>query len=473
MAKIEDTIQLSILLIDDDQDGQRTLQQFLDVRSHRVFVANNGAEGLEILQRESVDIVITDLMMPKLDGFEVLKAVRNQAPDVEVIIITGHGDMDGAVRALREGAFDFFTKPIDMQGLTATLERTARFHALRLEKNRYRDQLADLRSEIQGAYGLDAIVGNSAAIRSVKKQIIEVAETQATTVLIYGETGTGKELVARAIHHESQRSEGPFVTVDCTSVPESLAESELFGHVKGAFTDAKESRKGRIAQADGGTLFLDEVGDMPGLLQARFLRVLEERQIVPLGGIKETSIDVRVISATNLDLKQAVSNKTFRQDLFYRLNTMEIHVPSLRERREDIPILAQCFLLRFASELRKSVVDFDADALDFLLQHDFPGNVRELRNLVERAVISCKNQSVGISDIHLERSIAGSSVANDDVDLSILNIEKLDDLKLEVFEEQAIREALRRSRGNQNRAAELLGISRFTIKRRIDRYGIM
>ena len=359
-----------------------------------------------------------------------------------------------------------------MQSLITALERTARFHALRLEKNRYRDQLVDLRSEAQQVYGLDAIVGESVEIQRVKKQIREVAAANGTTVLIYGDTGTGKELVARAIHHESQRADGPFISVDCTSVPETLAESELFGHVKGAFTDARENRKGRITQADGGTLFLDEVGDMPSTIQARLLRTLEERRVLPLGGTKELSVDVRVVSATNKNLSQAVSEGAFRQDLFYRLNTMEIHLPALRERRADIPILAAHFLNRFAGELRKSVSGFDDEALDLLMNHNFLGNVRELRNLMERAMISCRGQFIGIADVPLNRSTVTRSKLTKSSDPSALNIEQLDDLNLKGLEEQAIREALRRAKGNQHRAADMLGVSRFTIKRRIDRYGI-
>lgn len=470
MIQTDDTIQLSILLIDDDQDGRRTLERFLTGRGYVVFPVSNGKDGLAVLQREVIDIVVTDLMMPEMNGFEVLKAVRETAPDVEVVIVTGYGDMDGAIRALREGAFDFFTKPIDMQGLTAALERTARFHALRLEKNRYRDQLANLQSEAKQQYGLDAIIGNSKAIQSVKTLICEVAETPATTVLISGETGTGKELVARAIHHQSERASGPFVAVDCTAVPEALAESELFGHIKGAFTDAQQDRKGRILQADSGTLFLDEVGDMSATMQARLLRVLEERQVRAVGSEREVAVDIRVVSASNRNLGEAISGNTFRQDLFYRLNTIIIQLPPLRDRRDDISVLAHHFLAQFSQEMRKPIVGFSDAALQALQAHAFLGNVRELRNVVERAMILCRHDEVQAGDLKL----ADTSFSDTDIFVGAQteSIESHDDLCLETFEKNAIREALRRTDGNQHQAANLLGISRFAIKRRMNRYGI-
>ena len=474
MSNSNDAIKLSILLIDDDEDIRRTLRQFLEGRGHRVFPAEGGVEGLEILRREGVDIVMTDLKMPEMDGFEVLRKVRGIAPDVETIIITGFGDMDGAVQALREGAFDFFTKPINMKGLSATLERTARFHALRIEKNRYRDRLEDLRVEAMQVYGLGAMVGESAAIRAVKKQVEEVAGTDATTVLICGETGTGKELVARGIHFESRRAGEAFVAVDCTAIPESLVESELYGHVKGAFTDARADRKGRFEQADGGTLFLDEIGDMPAPMQARLLRTLEERRISPVGGSREIPVDVRVVSATNADLKQAISEGRFRRDLYYRLNTVEIYLPALRERSADIPVLAQRFLVQFVRELHKPTEGFTQEAQEALEGHAFPGNVRELRNRIEQAVIFCSGKQITAGDLKLERFAGGEDpIEGSGSPLSgELHIEYVEDLNLNVFEVKAIQEALRRCEGNQHRAAELLGISRFTIKRRMDRYGI-
>ncbi|MDA0746103.1 MAG: sigma-54 dependent transcriptional regulator [bacterium] len=472
MTGPDDDIRLSILLIDDDSDSRRTLRQFLEVRHHRVFEAGCGEDGLAFLRREAVDVVMTDLKMPGMDGFEVVRRVREMAPDTETIIITGYGDMDGAVQALREGAFDFFSKPIDMQGLTATLQRTARFHALRMERNRYRDRLADLSAEGRQLYGLSAMVGEGAAIRAVKQQIREVAETEATTVLISGETGTGKELVARAIHYESRRSEGPFVAVDCTAIPEALVESELYGHVKGAFTDAREERKGRFEQADGGTIFLDEIGDMALSMQARLLRALEERRMMPVGGSREVPVDVRVVSATNKDLPRAIARGGFRQDLYYRLNTVHIHVPALRERGEDISILAAHFLAQFSRELRRPLKGFTQEALDALSRHGFPGNIRELSNLMEQAVIFCRGEEVTVADLNFARSSEQASEPEAAGEAGLRRVADPEDLNLAVFEEKAIREALRRCAGNQHQAAELLGISRFAIKRRMGGYGI-
>ena len=346
---------LSILLIDDDSAVLTAVGDYLSTREHRVFPAEEGAEGLEILRREEIDIVITDIRMPGTDGFEVLREVRKTSPGTEVIMVTGYGDIDAAVQAIREGAFDFFTKPVKMRELSASLERTARFHVLRREKERVEERLDRIGAEAREQYGLSAIIGEGPGIRAVKDMIREVSQSDLTTVLISGETGTGKELAARAIHYESGRADGPFVAVDCSAIPGSLLESQFYGHVKGAFTDARQAHQGFFEQADGGTLFLDEIGDMDLGMQAALLRTLQERRVRPLGGSKEIAVNVRVVSATNQDLSGAISEGRFREDLFYRLNTFSIRIPPLRERVEDILPIARHFLEICERDLHKSI----------------------------------------------------------------------------------------------------------------------
>ena len=472
---------MHILLIDDDDDVRTSIGDYLDARGHHVVRAKDGARGVQILRDSPFDVVITDIKMPGLDGFEVLRNVRQQAPETEVIMMTGYGDIDAAVTAMREGAFDFFTKPVKMRDLRASLERTARFHALRQEKNRVQNRLNQIDAAARQRYGMAAIMGESPAMQAVKTLIRQVSQAQNTTVLVHGETGTGKELVARAIHHESDRSLGPFIPVDCTSVPESLAEAQFYGHEKGAFTDAKETRKGHFEQADGGTLFLDEIGDMAPDMQARLLRTLEERQIRRVGGTVEIPVDVRVISATNRNLGLAVTESQFREDLYHRLNTFIIQLPPLRERPEDMLSLVRHFLSRYAHPSQDPIEAFTPDALGLLRAYAFPGNVRELKNTVERAVILAQNERITVDHLKFTPSVSSQPDSAEaappmftpptslDTLLSALPDESLN---LSALEENAIREAIRRSGGNRGQAADRLGLSRFALRRRMALYKI-
>ena len=430
---------------------------------------------MEILQRASADIVIADIRMPEMDGFEVLREVKRVSPDTEVIMITAHGDVDGAIQAMRDGAFDFFTKPLKLRDLTASLQRTVRFQALRRENLRYRERLDRLDSESRRRYGLEAIIGESSALQEVKELIRQVCQTGATTVLICGETGTGKELVARAIHHESDRAAGAFVAVDCSAISSNLVESSFYGHEKGAFTDAWEAHEGYFEMADGGTLFLDEIGDMDLAMQTRLLRTLEERSVRRLGGTREIPVDVRVISATYRNLPQAIGNGLFREDLFYRLNTFTIRTPPLRECRKDILRLAECFLRQYAREVRKQIDGFAPEAAALFQTYSFPGNMRELRNMIERAAILCCTERIIPSDLEFqdysltteEALVSEPSVS--EVSSGALDLSRVRELNLEDIEMMVIREALRRCDDNQVHAAELLGISRFTLRRRLAR----
>ena len=470
---------LDILVIDDDPDVLATISKYLEARGHRVTGAGRGDEGLAALERQPVDIVVTDLKMPGLDGFEVLKGVREGWPETEVIMVTAFGEIASAVRAIKEGAFDFFTKPLKVEDLGASLNRAVRVQMLRRENRRYQDRLAQVDREARQRYGLHAIVGGSTAIREVRSLISRIAETDATTVLISGETGTGKELVARAIHVESRRSDGPFVAVDCSAIPPTLAESELYGHERGAFTDAKGTRKGYFEQADGGTLFLDEIGDMGLDMQAKLLRTLETRRLKRVGGQREIPVNIRIISASNGDLAGLISKRKFREDLFYRLNAFTIHIPPLRVRRDDILPIAEYHLAQYARRLRKQLSGFEQEAAALLVGHDFPGNIRELRNLVERAAIFCQGERIGLDDLRFDAPSSESAKPPDESrtfagrDMGDIVARFTDaQLGLDRVEREMILEALRRADGNQVRAAKALGISRDALRRRIRRHGL-
>lgn len=463
-------ISLSILVVDDDPGMRRTVATYLEARHHAVKTAACGREGLDLLAGGGFDVVITDVKMPDMTGFDVLRSVKEQAPQVEVIMMTAFGEMETTVRALREGAFDFFTKPFDVQDLAAALHRTVRFQALRRERDRLEAQVVRFESEDRQEHGLTAIVGDSPEIREVRELVRQVATAGSTSVLITGETGTGKELVARAIHLESDRRHGPFVAVDCSAIPENLLESEFYGHVKGSFTDARDDRAGHFEAADGGTLFLDEVGDMDPGMQSKLLRTLEERRVRRVGGREEISVDVRVVSATNRDL--ATETGSFRRDLYYRLNSFSIHIPPLRERARDIPSIARHFLDRYRHELHRPIEGIGDAALDLLSSHPFPGNVRELRNLVERAAILCCSPMIDVGDLRFDPVPEAGPVETQTPDATSQTQSSSADLRLDLVEKATIEKAMRRTGGNQVQASELLGITRDALRRRLRRYGI-
>ena len=452
---------LRLLLIDDGDTVRRTVGRFLERLGHEVLEAGSASQGLTLFDAEAPDLIISDVRMPGLDGIELLRQLKERDADVEVILITGHGDMETAIEALREGAFDFFNKPVRLEDLAASLERTRRFQVLRRERDQVRAQLESLERTEAPHLG-DAVVGESQAMRRVAELVAKVAGTERTTVLIRGESGTGKELVARAIHRKSARSRAPFISINCTAVPDTLLESELFGHEKGAFTDARATRKGIFEVSDGGTLLLDEVADMSPASQAKILRALEERAIRRVGGVREIPVDLRLVASTNQDLDRLQSDGRFRQDLFFRLNVFTIHLPPLRERGDDLLLLAYHFLGQYAREFRKDVRRIDPDAVAILQSYPFPGNVRELRNLVERAVILCEGPALTaheLRDLQTAASTPPSAVAPDGLDLAAL-------------EEGAIRRALARTGNNQRRAAELLGIGPDALRYRMRKYGL-
>ena len=468
---------LQILLVDDDADVRDTIARFLTARHHEVSQADSGERALSRLEKQAFDIVITDLKMPGMDGFQLLERIKEDVPGTEVIVITAFGEVRSAVTAIKTGAFDFFTKPVQTEDLEAAISRTSRYRDLRRENERYQEQLANAATEARERYGIDAIVGKSQAIESLKETIRQVSTTRDTTVLVSGETGTGKELVAHAIHVESDRRTGPFVAVDCSAIPRDLVEAEFYGHQKGAYTGASNDRKGHFERASGGTLFLDEIGDMDPGMQAKLLRTLESRRIRRVGGTHEIPVDVRIVSATNADLNHLVSEGGFRSDLFYRLNTFTIAIPPLRERTEDIRPIAEFYLDRYAHRLRKAIVGFDDAALTRLADYAFPGNIRELRNLIERAVILCKTDMICVSELQFDGRAANQlyhqSVAESDPQVAPrADLSKDRQLDLTQLERAAILEALDRTDGNREQASKLLGITRYALRRRLKTHGL-
>ena len=460
-----DETKLKILLVDDDEAVRETVATFLERLGHEVLQGKNGREGLELYARSSVDLVISDIMMPDLDGLEFLRALKEQGEDVDLIFITGHGDLETAVHALREGAFDFFAKPVRLEELSAALQRTRRFQALRHEKDRIQARLESLEHDVDVRGGEPAVIGESDAIRKVAGLIDKVAATDRTTVLITGESGTGKELVARAVHRLSPRASAPFISLNSTAVPDTLFESELFGHEKGAFTDARERKKGMFELGSGGSLFLDEVADLSPASQGKLLRTLEGRTIRRVGGAREIPVDVRLIAATNQDLERLQRDGGFRQDLFFRLNVFAIHVPPLRDRGDDVLLLATHFLRHYAGEFRKDVSSIHPRVQLLLQRYAFPGNVRELRNLVERAVILCDGDTLTeaeFADLRIGESLSAGAVTDEPGSVGLADLEA-----------DAIAKAMHEAGGNQAAAARSLGIGADALRYRLKKYDIL
>ena len=443
----------TILVIDDDDSLRRVIEYTLQGAGYRVLTAAEGAEGLDVFSREHPPLVITDIRMPELSGYEVLRKVREESPDTLVIVITAFGSVENAVEAMKLGAYDYLTKPFGRDELRLVVEKALSFRGLEDENRRLREQLSEKTD-------FTRLVGTSDEMRQVFDMVQRVAATEAT-ILISGESGTGKELIARAIHHGSERREGPFIPVNCAAIPAELLESELFGHLKGAFTGAVKDRKGKFEQADGGTLFLDEVGELPLELQPKLLRALQEREIEPVGGTVR-KIDVRVVAATNRDLEEAMVEGTFREDLFYRLAVIPVHLPPLRVRRADIPLLVRHFLKKHGG----ADLAVDPGAMERLAAYPWPGNVRELENAVERMIILRRGMLIEEGDLpprirQQDRAPAGG----------VLNLPE-DGYALEDLEKEAVLEALRRNGWNQTRAAAFLRIPRHTLLYRMEKYSL-
>ncbi len=441
-----------ILAVDDERATTDALAEMLGLWGHRVETAPDATEAMKKAIEFRPDVVLSDLAMPGNDGLWLLRAIRDEMPDCPVIFLTGRATVDAAVEAIREGAYDFIEKPVDSARLKTCIDRA-------LEKKETLREVQLLRRRLK-QLGASEFIGQSSAMRRVFELIQKVAPAKAS-VAITGESGTGKEMVARAIHNLSQRREKPFIAVNCASIPATLMESEIFGHERGAFTGADQRRPGVFELAHGGTLFLDEVGEIPIELQAKLLRVLEEGRLRRLGGKVEIEVDVRVLCATHRDLKAEIKAARFREDLFFRLNVFQIQLPPLRDRREDVPLLVQHFVEKFAHDSGKHVAGVHPDALDLLKAYDWPGNIRELRNAVERAVILCDGEI--ISREHLPPDMAGKGPERQTFRLPY-------GLTLDVVEKEYILGSLARNGGNKARTAEILGVSEKTLYNKLNRY---
>ncbi|MBN8609076.1 MAG: sigma 54-interacting transcriptional regulator [Deltaproteobacteria bacterium] len=446
----------NILIVDDDLDAAETVAESLRARGFRATPEVNPAEALNDAMKDQFDVVVTDLQMRSLDGLALCERIVGARPDLPVVVMTGHASVDAAVGALRAGAFDFIVKPVDPEILALTVERAVQHHQLHSEVHR-------LRSEAAISTGSSKLLGESPAMRRVQEIIRRIAPTQAT-VLVTGESGTGKELVARAIHESSGRADGPFIAINCAAVPATLLESELFGHAKGAFTDAKVQRRGLFLEAQGGTLFLDEIGEMPLEMQVKLLRALQERTVRPVGGNQEMPFDARVVAATNRDLEKEIAEKRFREDLYYRVNVCSVPVPSLREREGDVPLLARTFVERFAKKHEKAVKGIAAPALAKIVQYDWPGNVRELENGIERAVAMAQHDQLVVEDlperVRAYRPEGGGSFLPSTV-AELVTMEEL--------ERRYVDHVLKLVKGNKSRAARVLGFDRRTLYRRLEK----
>lgn len=453
-----------ILIVDDDAETRTQLQKLLgSVKGIEVDVVADGSHAWEKISKQNYSLVITDLRMPHTDGMQLIKKIQEQSLPVTVIVTTAFGSIDEAVEAIQRGAYDFLTKPIDVDHLSVVIERALRERTLQ-------DEVARLREQLHDRYSFHNILSKSPAMHAVFETIANLAHTT-TTVLIEGETGTGKEVVASAIHAASRGRTGALVAVNCAALPENLLESELFGHEKGAFTSAAGQRKGRFELADGGTIFLDEVGDVPAPMQAKLLRVLQERRFERVGGVQSIEVDVRVIAATNRSLEKLVHEGVFREDLFYRLNVVRLKLPPLRERREDIPLLAAHFAQKYAQagEQPKKIMP---QAMEALLQCAWPGNIRQLENAIERACVTSTDGSIRLENLPPEiLQTAPTQAAPKEIDLE----RPLPDLLREMtadIEERYIREVLRKTHGDVGRCAKLCGMSRRSITAKISQYGI-
>ncbi|MDR2726744.1 MAG: sigma-54 dependent transcriptional regulator [Deltaproteobacteria bacterium] len=455
----------TILIVDDEAKLLEVLAVALEHMGHTPVTAESVEEALTILREQEIHMVLSDLRLPGLSGRELLEKVKDLAPGLPVVIMTAYATLKDAVDIIKEGAFDYIVKPFDLGALEATVASALRFHALCADNRR-------LRKELGRSFDSENFIGQSPAIRAVRQNIREVSASSAN-VLIIGESGTGKEVVAKAIHYSGPRASSPFVTINCAAIPEFLLESELFGHVKGAFTGATATRPGRFAQADNGTLFLDEIGDMPLALQAKILRCIQEKTIEPVGSRTSLRVDVRIIAATNQDLAEAMDRGAFRRDLYYRLNVYPIVLPPLRERGEDIALLAEHFAKQCAARMGGSRVTFTAEAMQVMQGYPWPGNIRELENCVERLSIIAPGGGItperlaACSVFRDARGIASSSAPERPafpLDL---------DLRLEALERELIAQALEETGGIQVKAAELLHISERSIWHRIKKLGIV
>jgi DNA-binding NtrC family response regulator len=441
-------------VVDDDREMTDVLRDVLRAAGYRVLSAGSGVEALECVRREDPDLLISDLRMAEMGGHQLQMELKRVAPSLPVIIITAFGSIQSAVESMKLGAADYITKPFGNDELLLVVSRA-------LENRQLRQEVKRLRGELARSYGLPNVITASPKMSAVLEMIEQVAESEAG-VLITGESGTGKDLLARALHFSSTRREGPFIPINCAAIPENLIESELFGYVKGAFTDARQSKTGLFAAAHGGTLFLDEIGEMPLTLQPKLLRTLEDKRVRALGATEETPVNVRIVAATNSDLEKALAAGKFRSDLYYRLATITIAVPPLRERPEDIPLLVKHFLVRASAEAGKPIPDVEPEAMAYMIRYGWPGNVRELQSAVHRGVIFCRGDKLRVKDLPARVADGGSASAR------VLEDALERRLSLERLESEYVRAVLESVNGNKTEAAAILQIDRKTLYRKLE-----
>lgn len=448
-----------ILIIDDEPNFLLLLERTLKDEGYEVISAGKSIEALGAAENEPFDAVITDLAMPDIEGIELMQRIRKVYPEMPFIIITGVGTIEKAVEAMKKGAYDFITKPFELDKIRSTLKRAIEYGELHRE-------LRYLRQEVQNKYLYNNIIAKSKCMQNIFKLVDQIADSMAT-VLIQGESGTGKELLARAIHYRSARKNGTFLAIDCSALSETLLESELFGHSRGAFTGALAARRGLFEEASEGSIFLDEVGDIQPSIQSKLLRVIQEKEVKPVGSNQISKVDVRIITATNKDLKEMVQKRTFREDLYYRIAIVPIYLPPLRERKDDIPLLVAHFIDKYNKINKKKAKGISREALMALTQHDWPGNVRELENIIERAMLICSDQQIDFGDLFIDQKMT-----DDPDDLSKVNENGSLSKAVEKSEKDFILQVLQSVSFNRTKAAKLLGISRRTLYDKIEKYNM-
>ncbi|MGZ6291422.1 MAG: sigma-54-dependent transcriptional regulator [Syntrophales bacterium] len=449
----------TILVVDDDLAHRTMLRTLLGGWGYDVAEADDGGKAVEAVSRKPFDLILMDIRMLKVSGLEALAEIKRFNPAIPVIIMTAYASVETAVKALKEGAYDYLTKPLDFDELKLTISRA-------MEHSRLKEENRHLRESLATQFDGQNLIGHSPAMTKLIETMVQVAPSEAT-VLITGESGTGKEMIAGAIHFNSLRKSGPFVKINCAAITETLLESELFGHEKGAFTGADKRKEGKFRQAEGGTLFLDEVSEMSPAMQVKLLRVLQEREITRVGGDEVIKVDVRVIAATNKDLMREIEARRFRDDLYYRLNVVTLNVPPLRERREDIPLIARHFLALFAKKNHKSIKGFSPQAMDRLLKYNWPGNVRELMNAIERGVVLSRSEYLGEEEFTL---VLRAEPQEKEAPVQQIGVAEP---SLESVEKETILKALETTGGNKSEAARRLGITRRTLHLKLKKYGMM
>ena len=443
----------TILIIDDEKNIREGLSAALELDGYSVKLAANGVEGLALIEKGDIDLVITDLRMPGISGEEVLAKVRGESPGIPVIVLTGHGSIDTAVDAMRNGAYDFLTKPLSLDRLSLIVKRALAGRELEIRHS-------SLQQELDAKASFESIIGKSTEMQRIFQMVRKAADSKAS-VLITGESGTGKELIANALHNLSPRKDNPFIKVHCAALSETLLESELFGHEKGAFTGAASRKRGRFELANTGTIFLDEIGEINQNVQIKILRVLQDKRFERVGGEETLEVDVRVIAATNKNLEEEIAQGRFREDLFYRLNVVHIQVPPLRDRKDDIPLMLNAFLDEFNRENNKSITGFDSRSRSALYKYDWPGNIRQLRNCVESAVVMCSGNEITLEDLPpTVRGAAESNVIQVPMGVTMAEAEKI-----------IIQQNLASNQGNKTKTADILGIGRKTLHRKLEEYG--